>query len=170
MAALPEGFLIRRPTVADVPAVARLEAEVFPDPWPSHLYLQEVGQPLRFQRVACDRDGAVVAYLFACWQVDELHVLKVATHPLFQGRGLATELLAQALAEVERARARGLLLEVRPSNRGAVALYRRLGYRVIGRRPRYYTDGEDALVMFLGAVPAPEHGSRLQSLLGLPRK
>jgi ribosomal-protein-alanine acetyltransferase len=170
MAALPEGYLIRQPETADMPAVARLEAEVFPDPWPSHLYLQEVGQPLRFQRVACEMGGAVVAYLFACWQVDELHVLKVATHPLFQGRGLATELIAHARAEAERAHARGLLLEVRPSNRSAVALYRHLGFKLIGRRPRYYTDGEDALVMFLTVPRLPGGGSRLQSLLGLPPK
>jgi ribosomal-protein-alanine N-acetyltransferase len=132
-----------------VPAIASLENEVFRDPWPSHIYLQEVGQPLRFQRVVREADGFLVAYLFGCWQVDELHVLKVATHPLFQGRGLATLLLAEARDEVVRNQGRGLILEVRPTNRRAVLLYQHLGYRTIARRPRYYTDGEDALVMFL---------------------
>ena len=46
-----------------------------------------------------------------------------------------------------------MILEVRPSNRRAQLLYRRLGYHVIGRRPRYYGDGEDALVMFLPVAP-----------------
>jgi len=154
MAALAQGFLIRPARAEDVPAVAKLEAEVFPDPWPAHLYLQEVGQPLRFQRVVHTEPGYLAAYLFACWQVDELHVLKVATHPLHQGKGLATALLAEALAEAERLRARGLVLEVRPSNRRAYQLYRHLGYAVIGRRPRYYTDGEDALVMLLPCASA----------------
>jgi len=149
MAALAQGFLIRPAHAEDVAAVAKLEAEVFPDPWPAHLYLQEVDQPLRFQRVVYTEAGYLAAYLFACWQVDELHVLKVATHPLHQGKGLATTLLAEALTEAQRSRARGLVLEVRPSNRRAYQLYRHLGYDVIGRRPRYYTDGEDALVMLL---------------------
>jgi ribosomal-protein-alanine N-acetyltransferase len=147
MASLAKGFLIRAPREDDIPAVARLEAEVFPDPWPLHLYLQEVGQPLRFQRVVHTEDGYLAGYLFACWQVDELHVLKVATHPLHEGKGIATSLMAEARAEAERAGARGLVLEVRPSNRRAIRLYRYLGYSIVGRRPRYYGDGEDALVM-----------------------
>ena len=149
MAALPQGFLSRPARVEDVPAVAALEAEVFTDPWPAHLYVQEVGQPLRFQIVVDTDNGFLAGYLFACWQLDELHILKVATHPLHQGRGIATTMLAEAKSEAEKASARAVILEVRPSNRGAFRLYRRLGYNVIARRPRYYADGEDALLMCL---------------------
>ena len=148
MAALAAGFLIRLPRTEDVPVIARLESEVFTDPWPSHLYLQEVGQPMRFQRVVVDANGYLAAYLFACWQADELHVLKVATHPIHQGKGLATQLMEEARLHAIHGNARGLVLEVRPSNRRAVALYRFLGYTVLGRRPHYYSDSEDALVMF----------------------
>jgi [ribosomal protein S18]-alanine N-acetyltransferase len=158
MAALAKGFLIRTARGEDGPVVAALEAEVFPDPWPAHLYMQEVGQPLRFQRVVYTEDGYLAAYLFACWQVDELHVLKVATHPLHEGKGLATSLMAEARVEAERASARGVVLEVRPSNRRAIRLYRHLGYDVVGRRPRYYADGEDALVMTLQLGPRPSTG------------
>jgi ribosomal-protein-alanine acetyltransferase len=149
MAALPQGFLIRDAQPDDVPFVSGLESQVFPDPWPAHLYAQEIHQALRFQRVVFNADGYLSAYLFACWQADELHVLKVATHPMYQGIGLATTLLNEAAAEAVRGNGRGIILEVRPSNHRAVMLYRHLGYRVIGRRPRYYSDGEDALVMFL---------------------
>jgi len=158
VAALPDGFLTRTARTEDVPAVAKLEAEVFTDPWPQHLYLQEVGQPLRFQRVICDGSGALVAYLFACWQVDELHILKVATHPIYEGRGIATALLDEARREAERSRGRGLILEVRPTNQRAIRLYRHLGYQILSRRPRYYTDGEDAIVMFL-SLPRPAPAS-----------
>jgi len=153
MAALPQGFLIRPPDADDLPAVSALEAKVFPDPWPMHLYAQEIRQPLRFQRVVLDRDGFLAAYLFACWQADELHVLKVATHPLYHGLGIATSLLRDAADEARRGGGRGIILEVRPANHRAVQLYRHIGYRVIGRRPRYYSDGEDALVMFLSVTP-----------------
>ncbi len=154
MSALPQGYLIRPAAAEDIPAVAALEAEVFPDPWPQHLYLQEVGPPLRFQRVVYTESGYLAGYLFACWQLDELHVLKVATHPLHEGRGVASALMAEAKAEAVRAGARSLLLEVRPSNRRAFRLYRYLGYDVLGRRPRYSADGEDALVLSL-ALTSP---------------
>lgn len=158
MAALPEGLEMRPAQVADVAAVAALEAALFPDPWPRHLFLQEVAQPLRFQRVIVDRYGYLAAYLFACWQADELHILKVATHPRHQRQGLASLLLNEALREARRQRGRGLILEVRPSNRGAFLLYCRLGYQVLGRRARYYSDGEDATVMFLPTSPSPTPG------------
>lgn len=149
MAALPDDLDLRPARVEDVAAVAALEAELFPDPWPRHLFLQEIGQPLRFQRVIVHRNGELAAYLFACWQADELHILKVATRPPYQRQGLATLLLDLARQEARRRRGRGLILEVRPSNRGAFLLYRQLGYHVLGRRTRYYSDGEDAAVMFL---------------------
>jgi len=149
VAALPDDLHLRPARVEDVAAVAALEAKLFPDPWPRHLFLQEIGQPLRFQQVIVDRRGVLAAYLFACWQVDELHILKVATHPFYQRQGLATLLLELAREEAQRQGGRGLILEVRPSNRGAFMLYRRLGYHVLGRRSRYYSDGEDATVMFL---------------------
>ena len=157
MSALAQGYLIRAARTEDIPAVAALEAEVFPDPWPQHLYLQEVGQPLRVQRVVYTEAGYLAGYLFACWQLDELHVLKVATHPLHEGRGLASALMDEARAEAAGSGGRSLILEVRPSNRRAYRLYRHLGYTVLGRRPRYYADGEDALVMSLalGAPAAP---------------
>lgn len=147
MAALAPGFLTRKPRAEDVPVIARLESEVFADPWPAHLYLQEVGQPMRFQRVAIDGNGFLAAYLFACWQADELHILKVATHPIHQGKGLATSLMEEARLEAVQGNGRSLILEVRPSNRRAMELYRFLGYTVLGRRPHYYSDGEDAMVM-----------------------
>ena len=153
MAALAEGFEIREATAADIAEVATLEAEVFRDAWPEHLYSQEVGQPQRFQRLVRAASGTLAAYLFACWQVDELHVLKVASRPCFEGGGLATLLLAEARREVERQRGRSIMLEVRPSNRRACRLYRHLGYQIIGRRPGYYSDGEDALVMYLEVRP-----------------
>jgi [ribosomal protein S18]-alanine N-acetyltransferase len=157
MAALAEGYLSRPARIEDVPLVAALEAEVFPDPWPIHLYVQEVGQPLRFQRVVFTPDGFLAAYLFACWQVDELHVLKVASHPLKEGRGIASSLMEEARLEAQRAGASRLVLEVRPSNRRAIRLYRHLGYTIITRRPHYYANGEDALVMSLelGREPRP---------------
>jgi ribosomal protein S18 acetylase RimI-like enzyme len=42
-----------------------------------------------------------------------------------------------------------VLLEVRGSNAGALALYGQLGFEAVGRRPRYYRDPEDDAVAML---------------------
>ena len=92
--------------------------------------------------------GQVIAYAFWRLTVDEMHILKVAVTPARRGQGIATRLLKRCLAWSVEQGAVSAHLEVRPSNVAAVELYRKLGFEVVGRRPRYYTDTrEDALLM-----------------------
>ena len=76
--------------------------------------------------------------------------------------------MALMLALIDRAYAldsRWMTLEVRASNHGAMALYEKLGFKVIGRRRGYYTDdGEDAVVMWSDSMLAPAFRERFQRL------
>lgn len=137
----------RPPQPGDVRALERAEKQCFVDPWPAQFFLTEMFAPGRFQRVLVDPDGTLVAYLFAAWQYLDLHVLKIAVLPEHRRQGLAQRLMAAAHAHAARNAGETLTLEVRPSNRSAIALYERLGFSDVGRRPRYYPDGEDAVVM-----------------------
>lgn len=88
-----------------------------------------------------------VAYLHYWLVVDEVQVINIATRPEHRRRGHARALLDELMRD---ARGRGALtasLEVRASNEPAIALYRAYGFELVGRRPRYYDDGEDALLM-----------------------
>ena len=98
--------------------------------------------------LAADGPAGRIRAFVNYWIVgDEVHVLNVATHPAWRRRGIAQQLLAH-VDDVARAEAcRYLTLEVRRGNHGAVRLYRRHGYRPVGLRPRYYEDGEDAILM-----------------------
>jgi ribosomal-protein-alanine N-acetyltransferase len=96
---------------------------------------------------------------------DEAHVTTVGVRQKEQGRGFG---LALMLALIERAYAldaRWVTLEVRASNYGAMALYEKLGFKVIGRRRGYYTDdGEDAVVMWSDSLLAPAFQQRYERL------
>ncbi len=71
----------------------------------------------------------------------ELHRIVVA--PPLRRQGFGRHMLADALD-----RDRGVwLLEVAATNRAALSLYESLGFVVVGRRERYYPDGDDALLM-----------------------
>lgn len=137
----------RLPVPGDVRALEAAERVCFPDPWPGHFFLAETSAPARFNRLLVSGTGEMVGYLFSAWQYLDLHVLKVATLPAHRRRGVARHLMEMAEEHARAHSGETVTLEVRPSNREAVALYRSLGYSEAGRRPRYYADGEDATIM-----------------------
>ena len=94
--------------------------------------------------------AAVAGYVLLSQVLDEVTVLNIAVAPQHQGQGLGGLLLAGALREAFAAGAHRCLLEVRASNRSALALYRRQGFIEDGVRRNYYPSGagrEDALLM-----------------------
>ena len=143
---LPHAVEPMRPE--DLDEVLAIERASFSMPWSRGAFLYEIQQN-RVARCNVMREaGIVVAYL-CLWEIaDEIHITNVAVRPSHRRRGLARMLLAGALAEARARDIRLVVLEVRPSNREAIALYESFGFRVKGRRRGYYYDtGEDALVM-----------------------
>jgi len=143
------GELVIEPaTRKDVDAVHRIEEDSFPAPWRQEFFLSELSASGRFNMVA-KRDGFVIGYLFSMWIFDEMHVNKIAVHESERRRGVADALMERCL---EFARSHDILtisLEVRRSNRGAQDFYRHLDFEPSYIRPRYYPDGEAAVVMTL---------------------
>jgi ribosomal-protein-alanine N-acetyltransferase len=79
--------------------------------------------------------------------LDEVHLLSLAVEREVRRRGMARALLAAALAAERSRGARLAHLEVRAGNGEALAFYASAGFRAVGRRRRYYPDGEDALLL-----------------------
>lgn len=88
-------------------------------------------------------DGFVLARTAA----DSAEILMLAVLPVARRHGLGRRLLDQAMAEAGAAGAREMFLEVAEGNRAARALYAAAGFAGVGRRPRYYADGTDALLL-----------------------
>jgi ribosomal-protein-alanine N-acetyltransferase len=133
---------------ADLDEVLAIERASFSMPWSRGAFLYEMEQNRVARCVVVREDGRVVGYI-CVWEVgDELHVTNIAVHPAARRRGIARTLLGQVMEEGRQRGVRVVVLEVRPSNVEALALYESFGFRVIGRRHGYYYDtGEDALVM-----------------------
>lgn len=91
------------------------------------------------------------------WVVEGgVQILKVGVDPVIRRHGIARELLARLAADARDLGAETCSLEVRTSNIGARTFYRSLGLHVLGKRPRYYNDGEDAVIM-AGPLPLARH-------------
>lgn len=133
---------------ADLDEVLAIERASFSMPWSRGAFLYEMEQNRVARCVVVREDGRVVGYI-CVWEVgDELHITNIAVHPAARRRGIARTLLGQVMEEGRQRGVRVVVLEVRPSNVEALALYESFGFKVIGRRRGYYYDtGEDALVM-----------------------
>jgi ribosomal-protein-alanine N-acetyltransferase len=134
---------------ADLDAVMEIERLSFATPWVRQAFADELTRP--WARLELLRDGPGGRVLGFCnyWLVaDELHILNVAVHPDFRKQGHASALARHILDVARQQKARVVSLEVRASNLPARSLYRKLGFREVGMRPKYYADnGEDAVLM-----------------------
>jgi len=141
---------IERATPADLDAIDEIERHSFKAPWPRSTFEAELAR--EWSRLDVARSGGRVVAFCNYWIVaPDAQVLAIATHPDARGRGIARALLDHVLAASAAAGCRIATLEVRASNRPAIALYERAGFRTIHVRARYYQDdGEDALVMMRG--------------------
>jgi len=140
---------IREARPGDVGLVQRIEASIYPDPWPRalfHLMLERA--PGLFLVAASDEK--VVGY--AVGEVEMRggssagHVMNIAVNHPWRRKGVGQILLEELEARLGRRGVALFFLEVRESNLPAQSLYTKNGYTVVGRLPRYYRD-EDGLVM-----------------------
>jgi ribosomal protein S18 acetylase RimI-like enzyme len=66
----------------------------------------------------------------------------------WQRQGIGRRLLSSGLLWCRAHASESVFLEVRESNRGAIALYERAGFSALGKRPQYYCEpNEDGLQM-----------------------
>ena len=156
---------LRDAVPSDVDDVTALENRAFPVPWKRAYFAAEVGEPFRYNRVVRDRRGALAGYLFCAFAAGEIHVHKIAVSESWRRKGVAGFLMDDLFAFATRTGADVIYLEVRPSNAPAREFYRILGFSEIGRRPRYYLDGEDALVLSV-PIPPPVRLDWLQAKRG----
>ena len=102
-------------------------------------------------------DGLCLIGYAGGWVVDgDVQILKVGVDSAWRRHGIARELLSRVAADARDLGARTCSLEVRAGNEGAQAFYRALDFESLGKRPRYYSDGEDALIM-QGPLPLSHH-------------
>ena len=115
---------------------------------------------------AQDDSRQVVGYVGIWFMTDEAHVVAVAVLDSWRRFGIGELLLIGALELAFARGSRVATLEVRVSNTGAQALYRKYGFNTVGRRKRYYADnGEDAFVMTTDSIRTPEYQARFQDLV-----
>ena len=145
--------------------VLQIEQQVYPRPWTFGLFLSELGQRSTRLYLVARVGHRVVGYIGMLRSIDDGHITTIAVDPAWQRRGIASRLLSVAARAAVARGCHNLTLEVRVSNLGAQALYRRFGFVPAGMRKGYYPEnGEDALVMWATDVNAPAYSRRLAEI------
>ncbi len=167
---------------ADLDEVVAIERASFPRPWPRWAFESELSLPYTCYLVARPRQeppeegpcllrrrpgpaqGPIWGYAGMQVILEEGHIMTLAVHPEHRRRGIGTLLLLHLFAEARKRKVLRLTLEVRETNLAAQCLYRQFGFAVAGRRRRYYSDGEDALIMWSDRLDTLESQARLERL------
>ncbi|HJV75228.1 MAG TPA: ribosomal protein S18-alanine N-acetyltransferase [Noviherbaspirillum sp.] len=136
--------------VQDLPEVIAIENDVYPHPWSRGNFLDSLYSGYQAWTLR-ESSGALAGYFLLMLAVDEAHLLNISVRRDLQGHGVGRLQLDKVLAIARDNGMTSVLLEVRPSNLRALAVYQRYGFVQIGRRKGYYpAEGnvrEDAIVM-----------------------
>lgn len=141
-------------TSQDLDQILTIDRSAFKQPWGRNLFSEELSCKNAFsyliRSASSDECPAIIAYVFLRVHVhiNEMHIIRIAVAPNFRFMGVATRLLRQCFKLAQQNEVHTVFIEVRPSNKAAIALYRKLGFQLIHRRPNYYPESnEDAMVM-----------------------
>lgn len=148
---------------SDIPSVAALETEIYPQPWSPRVFFDELAMESRAYVVAHDDDATVVGYGGILLVEEDAHITTIAVAPEVRGRHIGTLLMSALVERALGAGAKHLTLEVRITNAAAQGLYERFGFDPVGRRKNYYKD-EDALVMWATDIDTDDYRQRLETI------
>lgn len=137
---------------SDLAAIDAVEQTVYEHPWTLGNFQDSLASGYQCW-VARDAAGSLLGYFLMMLAPDDAHLLNITVVPQFQGRGFGRLMLDKVCQIARQHGAAAILLEVRPSNPHALAVYHHVGFRQIGIRKNYYPAAklqrEDAIVMRL---------------------
>ena len=135
---------------SDLAQVSDIERRSYEFPW-SHGVFRDC-LLAGYICLVLERGDQIAGYCILSVAAGEAHILNLCVDPNCRKLGYGNQLLEEILKRADSAEVKEVFLEVRPSNAGALALYRKKGFRQIAERPAYYQahDGrEDAAVLSL---------------------
>lgn len=148
-------YIIRLMQPDDLDAVTQIDQISFSSPWPQNAFEYEL---LENRNAVCwvveevfpTHPNEIIGALIVWLVVDEAQIATFAIHPDARRKGVGEALLDVSLNDAQQKGAAKAILEVRAGNSAAINLYKKFGFKVVGRRKRYYQDNhEDAVLMTL---------------------
>lgn len=137
---------IRKAFAPDLPEVMAIEQNSFNSPWNMDFFRHELINPVAFFyiiEVGVKLAGYIIIWIFK----DEAHIANLAIHPEYRKKGYGEYILKWSLEFARNRQAATVTLEVNENNLAARNLYEKFGFRMVGKREKYYENKDDALIL-----------------------
>lgn len=151
-------------TLDHLSEVLEIERAAARHPWTEGIFTEELAQKASRTYVVAMNSDRVVGFGGVLVQVGEAHITNIAVANEFRRNGIARALMIFLMRSAVDQEAAAATLEVRVSNVGGQRLYHRFGFVPAGVRPRYYPDGEDAVIMWADDIAGLLYAARLDGL------
>ena len=143
----PRDFAVEALAEEDARLLPAIHGEDFARPWSGQEFVSLIAQEPVFGFAAWQvgrRAAGPAGFVLARLAAGEAEILTIAVRRAMRRLGLGRELMEAVLRELHAQRAEVLFLEVDETNAPAIALYRKLGFREVARRPAYYDRTDEA--------------------------
>lgn len=148
-----QGVVVGTALPSDAPALVHLHGTCFARGWDVESIRQFLGDPACIVRLARhSSEAAVQGFLICRASGGEAEILTLAVAPDVRGQGIGLALWQAAREDLQARGVARVVLEVGEENAAALALYRKLGFREVGRRKGCYQEASsesrrDGLIM-----------------------
>ena len=116
----------------DLPSIERLDTVAFAPLWHNSLTSLEIAFRQAVVASVAELDGTLVAYQISTGTQMGGHLARLATHPRYQRRGIASVLLGDTLIQFYRRGALRVTVNTQQDNLSSIALYEKAGFKRTG--------------------------------------
>lgn len=128
----------------DLPSVLVIERLTYPSPWSEQQFIDSLNNPQTLTHLIL-KGNQILGYSIALHASKFTDLLNICIHPQYQNQGFGRQLFNHLLTALDR---KVVFIEVRISNYNALSFYKKLGFKTINTRKKYYSDGEDAKILY----------------------
>lgn len=149
---------------SDLDDIYEIERKVYSHPWSINVFRGELSRPDRRIYLVARVNDKIAGYAGLMVVNGEGHITNLAVDVKYRKKRLGTLLAIRIIEMAILKRIHWLTLEVRASNIAAQNLYEKLGFQIIGERKGYYSDGENALIMWTNDIIGDEYTSMIKMM------
>ena len=125
------GIGIRPALASDLPRIMEIERLAFGEQWDYYQFKASLDDI--FQVAVDAATGDIVGFLVACCcEISRRGIiLRLAVHPDYQGRGIATQLIDRSFGELKKEDLDEVELDVDILKGGTIHLYEKMGFQMV---------------------------------------